>query len=84
MFSINLFLWFKPEWFYWQFVMVVVGFLAKEFLRWQKDGRSAHIFNPSSFPLGLAALLLIATGTTDMTWVSRLRQPSSTRLTSSR
>lgn len=66
--SINLFLWFKPEWFYWQFVMIAVGYLAKELIRWQKDGRSAHIFNPSSFPLGVASLALILTGATDMTW----------------
>ena len=68
MFSINLFLWFKPDWFYFQFLMVAVGFLAKELIRWQKDGKSAHIFNPSSFPLAVASLLLIATGTTDITW----------------
>lgn len=67
-FSINLFLWFKPDWFYLQFVMVAVGFLAKEFIRWQKDGRSAHIFNPSSFPLGLFSLGLLLTGNTAMTW----------------
>lgn len=68
MFSINLFLWFKPEWFYFQFAMVAVGFLAKELIRWQKNGKSAHIFNPSSFPLAVASLLLITTGRSDITW----------------
>ena len=67
-FSINLFMWFKPDWFALQFVMVAVGFAVKELVRWQKDGRRVHVFNPSSFPLGLAALLLIATGATDLTW----------------
>ncbi len=67
MFSINLFLWFKPEWFHWQFAMIALGFLAKELIRWEKDGRSAHIFNPSSFPLAVASALLILTGTTDRT-----------------
>ena len=67
-FSINLFLWFKPDWFYLQFFMVAVGFLAKEFITWQKDGRRAHIFNPSSFPLGLFSLGLILTGSTAITW----------------
>ena len=67
-FSINLFLWFKPEWAAWQFAIVAVGFLAKEFLRWERDGRMAHIFNPSSFPLGIASLVLLATGTTGTTW----------------
>lgn len=74
MFSINLFLWFKPEWFYFQFAMVAVGFLAKELIRWQKDGKSAHIFNPSSFPLAVASLVLIATGTTDITWGPEIAQ----------
>ena len=66
-FSINLFLWFKPEWFYLQFVMVAVGFLAKEFIRWERDGRRVHIFNPSSFPLAVVSIWLIATGNTSMT-----------------
>jgi hypothetical protein len=66
-FSINLFLWFKPDWFYLQFLMVVVGFAAKELIRWSRDGRIVHIFNPSSFPLGLFSLVLILTGTSDVT-----------------
>jgi hypothetical protein len=66
--SINLFLWFKPDWFYLQFVMIAVGFAAKALIRWQKDGRPAHIFNPSSFPLAVMSLFLIATGTVDHTW----------------
>ena len=67
-FSINLFLWFKPDWFYLQFAMVAVGFAAKELISWQKEGRRAHIFNPSSFPLALFAVGLLLTGTTDLTW----------------
>ncbi|HLH41344.1 MAG TPA: hypothetical protein VKV74_00060 [Bryobacteraceae bacterium] len=59
-FSINLFLWFRPDWFYFQFAMVAVGIAAKELIRWNKDGQSAHIFNPSSFPLALASLALLA------------------------
>ena len=66
--SINLFLWFKPDWFYLQFMMVALGFVAREFLRWNKDGRSAHIFNPSSFPLAVFAVFLLATGASDTTW----------------
>ena len=65
--SINLFLWFKPDWFYLQFLMVVVGFAAKELIRWNREGRMVHIFNPSSFPLGLFSLVLILTGTSDVT-----------------
>jgi hypothetical protein len=66
--SINLFLWFRPEWFYWQFAMILVGFLAKELIRWQRDGRSAHVFNPSSFPLAVGSVVLIATGGSDATF----------------
>jgi len=66
--SINLFLWFKDDWFYLQFLMIAVGFLGKEFVRWRRDGRRVHIFNPSAFALGLFSLALIATGTTELTW----------------
>jgi len=67
-FSINLFLWFKPDWFYFQFLMVAVGFAAKELIRWNRDGRRVHIFNPSSFPLAMFSLALIIADTTDITW----------------
>jgi hypothetical protein len=67
-FSINLFLWFKPDWFYLQFLMIAVGFAAKELIRWEKDGRRTHIFNPSSFPLAVFSLGLILTGTTSITF----------------
>ena len=67
-FSINLFLWFKPDWFYFQFLLVAVGFAAKELIRWEKDGRRVHVFNPSSFPLGVVSLVLLLTASTDMTW----------------
>jgi len=67
-FSITLFLWFKKDWFYWQFVLVAVGFAAKELLRWKKEGRWVHIFNPSSFPLALFSLALFLTNQDQMTW----------------
>lgn len=67
-FSTNLFLWFKDDWFYLQFVMIAVGFLGKEFVRWNRDGKNTHIFNPSAFTLGLFSLVLIATNTTDLSW----------------
>jgi hypothetical protein len=67
-FSLTLFFWFKDPWFYWQFVMVAIGFAAKEFLRWQRDGVNTHIFNPSSFPLAVVSVALLAFGATDMTW----------------
>ena len=72
--SINLFLWFRPEWFYWQFALILVGYLAKEFIRWERDGRSRHIFNPSSFPLAIASIVLLALGATDATFGTAIAQ----------
>ena len=42
--SINLFLWFADDWFYLQFLLVALGFAAKELIRWNKQGRHVHIF----------------------------------------
>ncbi len=67
-FSTNLFLWFKPDWFYLQFAMIAVGLAAKDSIRWNKDGRSVHIFNPSSFPLAVFSLALLATGKQGISW----------------
>ena len=65
--GINLFLWFEPDWFAFQFLLIAAGFGAKELVRWERDGRRAHIFNPSSLPLALGSLVLLLTGTTDLT-----------------
>src|SRR6267378_2333573 len=67
-FSINLFLWFKPEWFYLQFLMVAFGFAAKQMIHWYKDGRSTHIFNPSAFTLALFSVALLLTSRSDISW----------------
>jgi hypothetical protein len=67
-FSITLFFWFKDDWFYWQFGLVALGLLAKEFLRWTRDGVNTHIFNPSSFPLAVVSVLLLLANATEMTW----------------
>jgi hypothetical protein len=67
-FSTNLFLWFKDDWFALQFLLVAVGFAGKEIVRWHRDGRYVHIFNPSAFSLGLFSVVLIATNTTHLTW----------------
>jgi hypothetical protein len=71
-FSTNLFLWFQDDWFYYQFIMITFGLLAKEYFTWIKDGRRTHIFNPSAISLSVASLLLIITGTTDITWGSQI------------
>jgi hypothetical protein len=67
-FSTNLFLWFKDEWFYWQFVLIALGFMGKAFVRWNRDGKRVHIFNPSAFTLAIFSIVLLATGTTSLTW----------------
>ena len=66
--SINLFLWFRDDWFYMQFLMIAVGFMGKEYVRWRRQGKIVHIVNPSAFSLGLFSLVLIATNTTSLTW----------------
>ncbi len=70
--STNLFIWFRDDVFAWQFAMVAAGLLGKEFVRWTKDGRRTHVFNPSGFGLACAATALIATGSTDLTWAKSL------------
>ena len=67
-FSINLFLWFRADWFFLQFLLIAVGLAVKELWRRELDGRRAHVFNPSSFPLALCSLGLLSTGTTGLTW----------------
>ncbi|HVS18982.1 MAG TPA: hypothetical protein VMT18_10315, partial [Planctomycetota bacterium] len=67
--STNLFLWFRDDWFALQFLMIASCALGKEFVRWTRDGRSTHIFNPSAFGLGLFSIWLLASGrTTELTW----------------
>jgi hypothetical protein len=70
--STNLFIWFRDDWFVFQFAMVAAGLLGKEFVKWQRDGRRTHIFNPSGFGLAVTATVLIATGTVDLTWAKPL------------
>ena len=54
--------------------MVALGFLAKEFLRWTRDGVNTHIFNPSSFPLAVASVLLLIANASQTTWGSEVAQ----------
>ena len=67
-FSTNLFLWFKDDVFYWQFVLIALGFAGKAFVRWNREGKWVHIFNPSAFTLAIFSVVLLATGTTSLTW----------------
>jgi len=70
--STNLFIWFHDDWFVFQFAMVAAGLLGKEFVKWQREGRRTHIFNPSGFGLAVTATVLIATGMVDLTWAKPL------------
>ena len=47
--------------------MIALGYLGKEFINWNRDGRRVHIFNPSGFSLSVFSLGLILTGTTHLT-----------------
>jgi hypothetical protein len=67
-FSTNLFLWFKDDVFYWQFLLIAIGFAGKAFVRWNRDGKRVHIFNPSALTLALFSIVLLATDTTHLTW----------------
>ncbi len=71
--STNLLLWFKEDWFIFQFLMLAIGALGKQFVTWTREGRRTHIFNPSAFGQFLFAVVLIATGTTSqLTWGERI------------
>ena len=72
-FSTNLLLWFRDDFFYWQFAMLTLGALGKEFIKWNREGRRTHIFNPSVFGQTLIALALIATDSAGrLTWGSEI------------
>jgi len=66
--STNLFLWFRDDWFWLQFVLISTGVVCKEFVTWKRDGRRAHIFNPSAIALCVFSIGLLVTGTTHLTW----------------
>jgi Sel1 repeat len=66
--STNLFLWFRDDWFFLQFLMVATGVLGKEFIKWERDGRRTHIFNPSALSLFIFSVGLIVTHSTDISW----------------
>lgn len=71
-FSTNLFLWFKNDWFWLQFLMIATVVLCKEFVRWNRDGRRVHIFNPSASALFLFSMGLVLANATSMSWGSEI------------
>lgn len=71
-FSTNLFLWFKDDYYYWQFALIALAFVGKSFIRWNRDGKYVHIFNPSALTLATFSLVLLATGSTSLTWAQEI------------
>ncbi len=67
-FSTNLFLWFRDEWFGLQFLMIATIVLCKEFVKWERDGRRTHVFNPSASALFLFSMGLVLLNATGITW----------------
>ena len=65
--STNVFLWFREDWYFLQFAMVACGLLAKEFIRWNRNGKLTHVFNPSAFSLSVFSFGLVLTGQSDLT-----------------
>jgi hypothetical protein len=65
--STNFFLWFRDDWFFLQFLMLAVIVVGKEFITWRRDGRRAHIFNPSAFGLFVFSICLIVGHATELT-----------------
>jgi hypothetical protein len=75
-FSMNLFLWFRDDWFFLQLLLIVTAVLGKEFIRWKRDGHLTHIFNPSAFGPFVFVIGLVATKST--TYVSLGEQVATT------
>jgi hypothetical protein len=65
--STNVFIWFVDDVYVWQYALMAVGALGKEFIKWNREGRRTHVFNPSAFTLAIFSLVLIATNTTYLT-----------------
>ena len=66
--STNLFLWFKDDYYYLQFLMLLVAVFCKELFSWTREGRRMHIFNPSAIALCTACIFLIIFGKSQVTW----------------
>lgn len=64
--STNLFLWFREDWFFLQFLLIACALASKQFLRWKRDGRLTHIFNPSAFGLFVLSVSLLASHATQL------------------
>ncbi len=57
--STNLFLWFVDDYFVLQFIMIGLAYWSRDALCVERDGRRKHLFNPSAFALGVAAIAVV-------------------------
>jgi len=57
--SINLFMWFKPEYFAGQMAVIFGAILAKAYVVRMVEGRPRHIFNPSALPMAVTVVLVV-------------------------
>ena len=57
-FSANLFIWFSPKVYYFQYALIMIALLAKTFITRTIDGEKRHIFNPSGFVSNIAAVTI--------------------------
>lgn len=73
-FSTNLFIWFSDDLFGFQFLMLALAYGSREFIKWERDGRRVHIFNPSGFGLAAVAVVLIAGGWSHHTFGAQIAQ----------
>ncbi len=66
--STNLFLFFRDDYFYLQWVLITFGLASRELFRWKRNGVEVHIFNPSAITLSVMGILLIFTHTVHWSW----------------
>jgi hypothetical protein len=66
--SINLFFWFREDFFFLQLLLIAGTQLTKEFITWNRDGRRVHVFNPSAIVTAVAGLSLMLTNRMDMAY----------------
>jgi TPR repeat protein len=70
--SINLFLWFRDPHFGYQLLLIVLCYAGKDLIVWTRNGRKRHVFNPSSFGLGVMSAALLITGASGATFAREI------------
>ncbi len=71
--SINFFIWFKDDWFYYQMLLIALALLGKQIFYKHIDGKKIPVFNPSILSLAFFSVILIVTEkTAEWTWATSL------------